>query len=372
MKTNAVEVRANRWVPPIICMSGLLLAATVHPGNSHEREHQNAQVHAESLMTECAKRFIAALDPEQRARAMMPFDTDERMNWHFIPNNTTVAFDSLKERRGLPLRDMTPYQKHLASALLAAGLSQTGYIKAVTIMSLEEVLRVMENDNGERRNPEKYFFSVFGTPSDTGTWGYRVEGHHLSQNYTVVNGQVVGAPSFFGANPAEVRQGSRAGLRVLSKEDDLGLDLIQALDERQRKVAIVDPDAYSEILTAASRKAALQGQPSGLSASQMNAEQFELLMALMDEYARNVPDELAQHRITQINRAGRNVYFAWSGGIRRGDPHYYRVETADFLIEFDDTQDHANHIHSVWRDFNGDFGTDLLQEHYRSAHKKSN
>jgi hypothetical protein len=372
MKTNSVDVRASPWVPPIICMSGLLLAAIVYPGNSHERGHQNAEVHAESLITDCAKRFIAALDPEQRARAMMPFDTDERMNWHFIPNNTTVAFDSLNERRGLPLRDMTPYQKHLASALLAAGLSQSGYIKAVTIMSLEEVLRVMENDSGERRNPEKYFFSVFGTPSDAGTWGYRVEGHHLSQNYTVVNGQVVGAPSFFGANPAEVRQGPRAGLRVLSKEDDLGLELIQALDERQRKVAIVDQDAYAEILTAASRKAALQGQPSGLNASQMNAEQFELLMALMDEYACNVPDELAQHRITQINRAGRNVYFAWSGGIRRGDPHYYRVQSADFLIEFDDTQDHANHIHSVWRDFNGDFGRDLLEEHYRSAHKKSN
>jgi Protein of unknown function (DUF3500). len=123
-------------------------------------------VHAASLMTECANRFLAALDANQRGKATFPFDADERMNWHFIP----------KERKGLPLREMTPYQKHLASALLAAGLSQTGYIKAVTIMSLEDVLKIIENDSGERRNPEKYYFSVFGIPSDSGTWGYRVEG----------------------------------------------------------------------------------------------------------------------------------------------------------------------------------------------------
>src|SRR5207244_5908704 len=196
------------------------------------------------------------LDPDQRGKATFAFDTDERMNWHFIP----------KERKGLSLREMTPYQKHLASALLAAGLSQTGYIKAVTIMSLEDVLKIIENDSGEHRNPEKYYFSVFGTPSDSGTWGYRVEGHHLSQNYTVVNGKVIDGPSFFGANPAEVRQGTRKGLRTLAAEDDLGLEAIQSLDGQQQKIAIVDPTAYKDILTAASRKAALDGKASGLSA----------------------------------------------------------------------------------------------------------
>jgi hypothetical protein len=130
----------------------------------------------------------------------------------------------------------------------------------------------------------------------------------------------------------------------------------------------VDSTPYKEILTAASRKAALQGQPSGLSASKMNATQFNALMALMEEYARNVPDELAERRIAQINKAGRNIYFAWSGGINRGDPHYYRVQTPYFLIELDDTQDNANHIHSVWRDFKDDFGEDLLQQHYRTSH----
>jgi hypothetical protein len=315
---------------------------------------------AASLMTECANRFLAALDANQRGKAAFPFDSDERMNWHFIP----------KERKGLPLREMTPYQKHLASALLAAGLSQAGYIKAVTIMSLEDVLKIMENDSGERRNPEKYYFSVFGTPSDGGAWGYRVEGHHLSQNYTVVTGNVIDAPSFFGSNPAEVRQGPRKGLRTLLGEDDLGIELIHALDEQQQKVAIVDPTAYEDILTAAGRKAALEGQPSGLSASKMNSNQFDALMALMEEYVRNVPDELAEGRRVQINKAGREVYFAWSGSISRAEPHYYRVQTPSFLIELDDTQDNANHIHSVWRDFSGDFGQDLLQHHYQVSHQK--
>ena len=130
----------------------------------------------------------------------------------------------------------------------------------------------------------------------------------------------------------------------------------------------MDPTAYKDILSAASRKAALQGQPSGLSCSRMNAMQFDALMALMEEYARNVPDELAKSRMAKINNAGRNIYFAWAGGINRDDPRYYRVQTPSFLIEFDDTQDNANHIHSVWRDLTRDFGQDLLQQHYETSH----
>ena len=319
-------------------------------------------VHTVSVMTETANRFLAALSPEQRAKATFAFNDDERMNWHFIP----------KERKGLTLREMSPAQKHLASALLAAGLSQSGYIKAVTIMSLEEVLKVMENDSGEVRNPEKYHFTVFGTPSDTGTWGWRVEGHHLSQNYTVTNGHVVDAPSFFGSNPAEVRQGFRKGLRTLAGEDDLGFELIHALDEPQQEIAVVNAKAYDDILTAANRKAALQGQPSGLSAAKMNARQFDALRALVELYADNLPDDLAERRMDQIDKAGRNVYFAWAGGIKPGELHYYRVQTPSFLIEFDDTQDKANHIHSVWRDFNGDFGGDPLTAHYETNHRNQN
>jgi hypothetical protein len=316
---------------------------------------------SESIMTETANRFLAALHPQQRAKATFRFEDDERLNWHFIP----------KERKGLPLREMSPYQKHLASALLSAGLSQAGYIKAVTIMSLEDVLRIIENDNGERRNPEKYYFSIFGAPSVRGPWGYRIEGHHFSQNYTVVDGKVTDGPSFFGANPAEVRQGPRKGLRTLAAEDDLGFAVVQSLDLGQRKIAIVDPTAYKDILTSASRKAALAGQPSGFHASKMDKKQFDALMALIQEYAQNIPEQLAERRQEQIAKANRDIQFSWSGGINHGDPHYYRVQTGSFLIEFDDTQDGANHIHTVWRDFNGDFGEDLLKLHYATGHQRT-
>ena len=339
--------------------AGLLLN---NPGHAHGAPlapgTPNTTAGSCSLMVETSKRFLAALGPDQRAKATFKFEDDERMNWHFIP----------KERKGLPLREMTPYQKHLASALLSAGLSQTGYVKAVTIMSLEDVLRIIENASDEYRDPEKYYFSVFGTPSETDAWGYRVEGHHLSQNYTVFDGKVVDGPSFFGANPAEVRQGPRKGLRALAAEDDLGFRLIQSLDLPQRKIAIVEPTAYKDILTAASRKAALNGQPSGFSASKMNAKQLDGLMALTYEYAHNVPGTFAERRKEQIRAADKDFYFAWSGGIDQGEPHYYRVQSPSFLIELDDTQDHANHIHSVWRDLNGDFGADLLKLHYDAHH----
>jgi hypothetical protein len=311
------------------------------------------------IMVGAANAFLASLTPEQAAKAKFEFKNDEeRFNWHFIP----------RERKGLPLKDMTAPQKHLAQALLAAGLSQRGYIKATTIMSLEEVLRILEKDNGVRRNPEGYFFTVFGEPSENGVWGYRVEGHHLSQNFTVVNGKVAGSPSFFGSNPAEVKEGPRKGLRVLGREEDLARELITALTPEQQKVAIVSAEAYKDIFTMASRKAALEGQPNGLSATKMNSNQRQLLSALLDEYVWNMPDQIAQVRLDQIKKSGNNIYFAWAGVVNRGGPHYYRVQSPAFLIEYDNTQNNANHIHSVWRDFNGDFGLDLLKQHYETSH----
>ena len=316
------------------------------------------RLNSSAVMAEAANRFLASLTPEQRAKATFSFEGDERQNWHFVP----------LERKGLAIREMTPAQKHLASALLSAGLSQQGYMKAETIMSLEDVLKIIEHGTGPERDPEKYYFSIFGQPSADGTWGYRVEGHHLSQNYTVSGGHVAGAPSFFGANPAEVREGPRKGLRALGAEEDLGRAVIQSLDAARRKIAIVDGQAYKDILTFDSRKAALKGQPSGLEASKMTAKQFDLLMALLEEYARNMPEQIAQSREEQIKKAGKEIYFAWAGGTEKGEPHYYRVQTKTFLIEYDDTQNGANHIHSVWREFDGDFGLDLLKMHYQASH----
>lgn len=323
------------------------------------------RIETSNVMVQAARHFLDSLTPEQRAKATFSFQDEERLNWHYIP----------RVRKGLPLLEMTPPQKQLAHALLATGLSQQGYIKAVSIMSLEDVLGMLEAAapapaSGQRmeRNPEKYYFSVFGEPSNTATWGFRVEGHHVSQNFTVVNGKVADTPSFFGANPAEVREGPRKGLRILAAEEDLARDLLESLTPEQKKIAIVDPTAYKDILTTASRKAALEGQPSGLSAAKMTHKQVELLTALVSDYAHNVPEQLAQVRMEQLKKAGTNLYFAWAGAVERGGPHYYRVQAPAFLIEYDNTQNGANHIHSVWRDYNGDFGLDLLAMHYQTSH----
>jgi hypothetical protein len=313
-------------------------------------------------MAQTAKHFLASLTPEQVTQATYKFSDDERFNWHFIP----------KERKGLPIKEMNPAQRHLASALMSAGLSQQGYIKSTSIMSLEDILRVMEKGSGPVRDPERYFFTIFGEPSDTGTWGYRVEGHHLALNFTIVKGKVTGGPAFMGTNPAEVREGPRKGLRVLHAEEDLARTLLQALTPEQKQVAIVSKEAYKDIFTMASRKASLQGQPSGLQASKMNAKQRTMLLEVVEEYAHNLPDVLAEERFARAKKAGNNLFFAWAGGENRGDPHYYRIQGPDFLIEFDNTQNNANHVHSVWRDLNGDFGEDLLKGHYDATHNKGN
>ncbi len=339
----------QRWIRVALIVSacGLLMAA-------YER------INTTSMMTETAKAYLAALSPELKERTMFAFNSDERMNWHFVP----IA------RKGVALREMTTEQKHLAEALLAAGLSQQGLIKAHTIMSLDEILKRMEagQKGTPERDPEKYYVSIFGQPSDHGTWGYRFEGHHISLNFTIVNGKIASSPNFFGANPAEVKDGPRAGLQALRREEDLGRDLVKSLTPAQQSVAIVDKVAPKDILTFDSRKAALNGQPNGITFAKLTPKQREILTALVSEYATNFPPVIADMRMDQYRKNQDKLYFAWSGGVEKGQPHYYRVQTPVFLIEFDNTQNNANHIHSVWRDFNGDFGADLLAEHYQASH----
>jgi len=339
---------------------GLILYAAALLVAAYER------LQSASVMNNAAKAYLASLTPEQRTRGTFKFADDERMNWHFVPPE--VFTYNPKERKGVALREMTSEQKHLAEALLSAGLSQQGIIKAHTIMSLDQVLKEKEKGKGPERDPEKYYVSIFGEPEEHGTWGYRFEGHHISLNFTIVNGRVASSPNFFGANPAEVREGPRTGLRALANEDDLGHKLIKSFTDAQRAIAIVDKTAYKDIITFDSRKAALSGQPNGLPFSKMTAPQRELLTDLVTDYASNLPEQIAAARMDQYRKTQANLFFAWSGGIEPGDPHYYRVQTPAFLIEFDDTQDNANHIHSVWRDFAGDFGGDLLAQHYQASH----
>jgi hypothetical protein len=328
--------------------------------------------YAAPRMAATAKNFIASLTAEQKAVALFPFergpltDKSERAFWHYIPS-ADIPKQFGHPRRGLTLKEMSSHQKALAAALLSSGLSQQGFIKTTTIMSLEDVLRILEKDTIGRRNPELYHFSIFGEPSETGTWAYRIEGHHVSLHFTVMKGKATGNPTFLGSNPAEVRIGERAGLRVLAAEEDKARALLESMTPAQKKIAIIAEKAPADILTERTRRASLQGKPTGLEAAKMTAEQKTLLDALVDEYIDNVPAELAEQRRQRVKEAKGRLWFAWMGAEARGQGHYYRVQAPGFLIEYDNTQNQANHIHSVWRDFEGDFGEDLLRSHYDSA-----
>lgn len=321
---------------------------------------------AGSQMQAIATAFLSSLSAEQKAKAVFPFADEERINWHFIP----------RERKGLAMKEMSPQSRLLAHALLNTGLSFRGAAKAVTIMSLEEVLYQIEGAADEskraavreRRDPEKYFISIFGEPVDKGAWGWRVEGHHLSLNFTLKEGRLVRTtPSFFGSNPGEVRQGPLTGLRVLGQEEDLGRELVKSFTDEQARKAVIAETAPKDILTAAERKVSPLA-PDGLPDSEMTEAQQALLKKIIAEYLARIRPDVAGEEIESIKKAGGPIHFAWAGSKERGQGHYYRVQGRTFLLEYDNTQNDANHVHSVWRSFDGDFGRDLLGEHLKAAH----
>ena len=316
-----------------------------------------------STMATTASELLVSLTPEQRARTEFEFQSDERQRFHFIP---TEMFP----RSGLTIGEMTDEQRAHAHDLLSAGLSQRGYLTATTIMSLEAVLNALEQGGRFDRNPELYFFSIFGTPSPDGPWGWRVEGHHLSLHFTIVDGTAVAsAPAFFGANPAQVRTGPRAGLRALRAREDTARALMMALDGTQRAAALIDDVAPDDILTAAELTIDPLS-PAGVKAATLNPSQRELLMRVIEAYTSVMADDIAADRMAEVREAGLDdIGFAWAGPVERDKLHYYRVQGPTFLIEYDNRQGDGNHIHSVWRDFTGDFGRDLLREHLQtSAH----
>ena len=256
-------------------------------------------------------------------------------------------------------------------SLVVCLLSARRYLTATQIMELESVLAVLEAANPRfARDPERYFFSIFGTPSTRNTWAWRVEGHHLSLHFTVVNGTLVaGAPTFLGSNPAEVRDGPKRGTRVLGLEEDAARSLLESLDASQRATAIINTTAPNDIVTVASVPIDPLS-PVGIPAAALTVSQRALLKQLVDVYAGYMADDIAADRLARIEKAGWDqVAFAWAGRLERGQKHYYRVQGPTFLIEYDNTQNDANHIHSVWRDFNGDFGLDLLAIHYDKGHR---
>ena len=313
-----------------------------------------------TAMSSAASKWLASLSPEQRDRAVFPFDSEERMRWHYVPNETFP-------RKGLTIKDMTESQRALAHELLKTGLSARGYLTATSIMELEKVLRAIEGGVRMARDHEAYLFSVFGTPGDKQAWGWRFEGHHLSVRFDVVGAKMTASsPAFFGANPAEVRDGPQKGTRVLGAEEDAGRALLDSLDATERAAAILPIEAPGDILT--TTKVTVDPlSPIGIKASALTKPQRELLMSLIDVYAGLMAADVAAERMDRLKKAGLdNIAFAWAGETEKGKKHYYRLQGPTFLVEYDNTQNDGNHIHSVWRDFNGDFGRDLLREHLKS------
>ena len=319
----------------------------------------NGDLNSRQTMKGAADTFLKSLTPDQRVKAVFTFEDEQRFDWHFIP----------RLRKGLPFKELDRRQRDFGKALIGAGLSERGLAKALNIMSLDLVLRDIEKGAGPVRDPELYFLSLFGDVTSNKPWGWRLEGHHISVNFTLTDdGRVSSTPLFFGANPAEVREGPRKGTRALAAEEDLGRAFIRSLDDSQRAQAIVSADAPREIISGSVRKAELL-KPAGLQASKLSQKQTEILMSLLKEHSSRAASDVAAARMDKARAHGlESLSFAWAGGLEAGQPHYYRIQGASFLIEYDNTQNNANHIHTVWRDFNGDFGADLLAAHYKKDH----
>lgn len=310
-----------------------------------------------ALMMAAAQNFLVSLNPEQRAKCQLSFDDPNRLDWHFIP----------RIRKGLTLKEMDPAQSRLAFAFLSSGLSRHAFMQATTIMSLDAVLLAIEKGSGPVRDPELYYLTIFGEPSALGQWGWRIEGHHVSVNFVVNHGEVVATtPFFLGANPAEVMDGPRKGLRALGVEEDLGRELMLSLDEKQQAKAIIFDKAPADVVTYNKVKAE-PGAPVGVPVSAMRAKQKEIVQRVLDLYIGRSPEDIAQARWKEVRDAGIDkIYFGWAGSTERLKGHYYRLQGPTFLLEYDDTQNNANHIHTVWRELHGDFGPNLLAEHYQA------
>ncbi len=318
-------------------------------------------------MRQAAQAFLKSLTDEQRKTATFAFTDEERFNWHFVP----------RERKGLTFNQMTEPQRKTALALLHTALSDQGYGEAAAIFDLENVLRVVENrpPNDTRRDPGNYAFSVFGEPTEAGPWGWRVEGHHLSLNFSSLTNRIVAVtPTFFGSNPGIVRaEVPQKGKEVLKREAELGYALVNSLSDDQLKKATLSDVAPGDIVTYNKRKALLEKQE-GIAFGDLGRDQQQAFLRLLDAYLQRYHLTLANQQMDKLKQAGLDkLTFAWAGdrqpGLGPGKGQYYRIHGPTILIEYDNTQNEANHVHTVVRDLTNDFGDDVLAEHYRQQHK---
>jgi Protein of unknown function (DUF3500) len=304
--------------------------------------------------------FLNSLNRDQKSKAMFAFDDQSKTRWHYFPA-------SMWPRAGIRLHELNDRQKNLLFTLLRSFLSQTGYDKTREIMGLEEVLSALSG-NSTMDDPENYYAAFYGNPETDSLWAWSFEGHHISLNFTVLNGKISIAPRFLGAHPATVTQGEHKGERPLGREEDLGFELINSLSAAQKQKALFRLQAFYDIVTSNSPE--VKPLPTeGIKMEDLNRTQQATLLSLIDEYLSTMPKELAKKRMENLKKEELDeIRFGWAGGTEPGEPHYYRIQGKTFLVEFDNTQDHANHIHSVWRDFDGDFGRDLIHEHYMHDH----
>ncbi len=314
-------------------------------------------------MRDAAEEVLTALPDAARAKVQRDFGDPDRFDWHFTP----------RTRNGVALKELDAKGREAIHALLRQALSATGYRKVVNIIELEQVLREIETF-GLMRDPERYHLTVYGRPDRSAAWGWRFEGHHLSLNFTLTGEKMlVDTPSFFGANPALVPKGPKKGLRALAAEEDEARALLDLLSNEQRREAVFDERTYGDIVTGNAGKVDPLN-PVGIAAAKLDDKQRSQLLKLIEIYAASFEPGLAQARLARVREGGiENIRFGWAGALERGRRHYYRIQGPHFLIEYDASQGDGNHIHSVWRDFNGDFGRDLLRTHYNAtkgtAHK---
>ena len=398
-----------RISPRVTVNTGLLVAVgvalSIAPAVARQR--------AAATIAKAANEFVSSLTADQRTKAVYPISSEEWTRWNFIPA-------SMFPRNGISFKELNQTQRQRAHDLMKASLSQTGYLTASSVMQLENVLREIEGPSasagapppatqtapptppaapaadpapGERgaargggqrggrggrggggdgggapviRDPELYYLTVFGDPSANGAWGWRLEGHHVSLRFAIDNGKLLvsSTPQFLGANPAEVPYGygPYTGLRVLAAQEDAARSLVLALDAKRQAIAIVAPNPRG-FASGTTVKFDPQS-PVGLPMSQMTSAQRDMLMKLIDSYASVMPADIAAARLAKIKTAGTDsITFAWSGSTEKGRQYQYQVQGPTFLIEHNNTQNNGNHIHAVWRDFNGDFGRDVLAEH---------
>jgi hypothetical protein len=313
-----------------------------------------------TTMAALAGQLLETLDEAQRKQAQWPFGDAERFNWHYVP----------RERAGVAIKDMAAPAKAAVHDLLRAALSEAGYQKAADIMSLEHPLGLIENHRRHYRNPENYSVTIFGQPPRL-PWGWRIEGHHLSLNITAVTEDLFGVtPVFFGANPATVPDGyPMAGHRALGRETDLSYELIRGLNEAARERAIIARTSLGNIITEPGREDALK-ERQGLPLAAMDEASRNRALELLTSFARSLHQDLAATELDRIRAAGiEQCHFAWGGPLEVGHANYWRLHGPLSLIEYDNTQNDANHIHSVWHDLERDFGRDLLRQHYEHGHQ---